>query len=87
MAQLWGTLALRLANADVLPLRRWTNRPRACASSCAALDKIPNLAGNLDTSPLVERTRALRAAARRLDHAREHRARRRNPGARRRQPR
>ena len=67
MSQLWGTLALRLANADVLPYAL-DEQAASLREFVRALDKIPNLAGNLDTGSLVERTRALRAAARRLDH-------------------
>ena len=67
MSQLWGSLALRLANADVLPYAL-DEQAASLREFVRALDKIPNLTGNLDTSPLVERTRALRVAARRLDH-------------------
>ena len=67
MSQLWGTLALRLANADVLPYAL-DEQAASLREFVRALDRIPNLSGNLDTSVLVERTRELRASARRLEH-------------------
>jgi N-acetylated-alpha-linked acidic dipeptidase len=67
MAQLWGTLALRLANADVLPYAL-DEYAASVREFVRALDRIPGLAANLDTRPLVDRTRALRTAARTLGH-------------------
>jgi N-acetylated-alpha-linked acidic dipeptidase len=67
MAQFWGTLALRLANADVLPYAL-DEYAASVREFVRALDRIPELAANLDTRPLVERTRALRTAARTLGH-------------------
>ena len=67
MSQLWGTLALRLANADVLPYAL-DEQAASLRDFVRALDRIPDLTANLDTRALVERTRELRAAARRLEH-------------------
>ena len=67
MAQLWGTLALRLANADVLPYSL-DEQAASLRDFVRALDQIPALPANLDTRRLVDGTRALRAAARRLEH-------------------
>jgi N-acetylated-alpha-linked acidic dipeptidase len=67
MAQFWGTLALRLANADVVPYAL-DEYAASVREFVRALDGIPGLAANLDTRPLVERTRALRTAARTLGH-------------------
>ena len=68
MAQLWGTVALRLANADVLPYSMETYAA-SVREFVRELDGLKDVEGQLDRSRLVEGTRALRAAARRLDHA------------------
>lgn len=68
MAQFWGTVALRLANADVLPYSMETYAG-SVREFVRELDGLKDVDGNLDRAPLVEGTRALRAAARRLDHA------------------
>jgi N-acetylated-alpha-linked acidic dipeptidase len=65
MSQYWGTLALRLANADVLPYQM-DEYAASLREFIRALDQIPGLPNNLDTSALVERTRALRTTARQL---------------------
>jgi N-acetylated-alpha-linked acidic dipeptidase len=67
MAQLWGTLALRLANADVLPYAMDTYAA-SVREFVRELEGLKQVEGNLDRAPLVEGARALRAAARRLDH-------------------
>lgn len=61
MTQLWGSLALRLANADVLPFDV-ASYAGAVTRFIGALDDIPQAADRLDT-------RALRAAVGRLDTA------------------
>lgn len=66
MAQYWGTLALRLANADVLPYSL-DSYAGSLREFVRALDRIPDLPARLDTAPLVEATRTLRTAARRLE--------------------
>jgi beta-lactamase class A len=68
MAQLWGTLALRLANADVLPYAMETYAG-SVREFVRELDGLKDVDGNLDRTPLVSGARDLRAAARRLDHA------------------
>lgn len=67
MAQFWGTVALRLANADVLPyaMEAYAGSVREFVRE---LDGLKDVEGHLDRAALVEGTRALRAAARRLDH-------------------
>jgi N-acetylated-alpha-linked acidic dipeptidase len=67
MAQLWGTLALRLGNADVLPYAMETYAG-SVREFVRELDVIDGVGTDLDTAPLVLATGALRAAARRLDH-------------------
>jgi N-acetylated-alpha-linked acidic dipeptidase len=68
MARLWGTLALRLANADVLPyaLETYAGSVREFVRE---LDGLKDVEGHLDRRELIAATRALRAAARRFDHA------------------
>ena len=67
MTQLWGTMALRLANAEVVPYDM-----EAYAASLRdfvrRLDDIPPLPARLDTAPLVAGVRGLRTAGRRLNH-------------------
>ena len=66
MAELWGSVALRLANAEILPLDI-----EAYAASMRdfvrRLDDIPGAPGRLDVSRLVNAVRALRTAGRRLN--------------------
>ena len=66
MAQLWGTMALRLANAEVLPLD-FDAYATALRDFIGKLDDIPGLVANLDVKDLVSRTKAMRGAARRLN--------------------
>jgi N-acetylated-alpha-linked acidic dipeptidase len=66
MAQLWGSMALRLANADLLPLD-FDAYGGALRDFIRRLADIPGLPANLDVRDLVARTRAMRGAARRLD--------------------
>ena len=66
MAQLWGTMALRLANAEVLPLD-FDAYAGALRDFIVRLDDIPGRAANVDVKDLVTRTKAMRGAARRLD--------------------
>ena len=53
MAQFWGTVALRLANADVLPYAMETYAG-SVREFVRELDGLKNVEGNLDRSPLVE---------------------------------
>ncbi len=67
MTQLWGTIALRLANAEILP----HDVPSYAASIrnfVRALDDIPDLPARLPTQPLVDAVQRLRAAGQRLSH-------------------
>lgn len=66
MAQLWGTVALRLANADVLPYA-FEGYAASLRDFVRALPRIAGLTDHLDLRPLVEGTRALRTTARRLE--------------------
>lgn len=66
MAQLWGTMALRLANAEVLPLD-FDAYAGALREFIRRLDDTPGLTANVDVQELVTRTRGLRGAARRLN--------------------
>jgi beta-lactamase class A len=68
MAQFWGTVALRLANADVLPYSMETYAA-SVREFVRELDGLKDVDGHLDRGSLVEGSRALRAAARRLDRA------------------
>ena len=66
MAQLWGTMALRLANAEVLPLD-FDAYAAALRDFIFKLDDIPGLAANVDVKDLVTGTKVMRGAARRLN--------------------
>lgn len=66
MAQLWGTMALRLANAEVLPLD-FDAYAAALREFIRRLDDIPGLEANIDVKDLVTRTKVMRGAARRLN--------------------
>ena len=66
MAQLWGAMALRLANAQVHPYD-FEAYAASLRDFVRSLDQVPGLEENLDTSALVARVRELRAAARRLN--------------------
>ena len=66
MTQLWGTMALRLANAALLPLDVEAYA-RALAGFVGRLDEIPDRATRLDTRPLTEAVEALAAAGRALN--------------------
>jgi N-acetylated-alpha-linked acidic dipeptidase len=65
MAQLWGSMALRLANADVHPFD-FDAYGAALRDFVRALEAIDGAAAELDLPGLVARVRALRGAARRL---------------------
>ena len=66
MTQLWGTMALRLANAMVLPLDVEAYAT-ALAGFVTQLDEIPDRKARLDTRPLAEAVSALAAAGRTLN--------------------
>ena len=65
MTQLWGTMALRLANAEILPLdvERQAVSVRAFTR---ALDDIPEFGLHLDTKPFVAALERLAAAGQQL---------------------
>ena len=65
MARFWGAMALRLADADALPFD-FDAYAAAIRDFIARLTDIEGVAENLDVPALVEKTRRLRAAARRL---------------------
>jgi len=62
MAEVWGRMALRLANAEVLPLdlRGYASR---VASFVTELGTLPGVGDSLDLSPLRDAAREWRAAA------------------------
>ncbi len=66
MAELWGCLALRLANAEILPVDVEAYGA-AIRDFLRKLDIIPGLRDELDPGDLVKKTRALRTAGRRLN--------------------
>jgi N-acetylated-alpha-linked acidic dipeptidase len=66
MTQLWGALALRLANADVLPFDLEA-QAAAIRDFVGKAAEIPGAGDELGFDDLVTQTRALRAAARRLN--------------------
>ncbi len=61
MTQLWGTVALRLANAEILP-HDIPSYAAALGGFVRELDDIPELPAHLDTQPLVAAVQRLRAA-------------------------
>jgi N-acetylated-alpha-linked acidic dipeptidase len=63
MAELWGALALRLANADVLPFD-FDAYAAALRDFVRKLRDVPGLADHVDDAELVAATRKMRAAAR-----------------------
>ncbi|HUU35081.1 MAG TPA: serine hydrolase, partial [Vicinamibacterales bacterium] len=67
MTQLWGTIALRLANAEILP-HDMAAYAAAIRDFARVLDDIPELPARLDTRPLVAAVQRLRAAGQRLAH-------------------
>jgi beta-lactamase class A len=66
MAQLWGALALRLANADVHPFD-FDAYAAALREFVRRLEETDGAEANLDRGALTAGVRALRAAARRLE--------------------
>jgi N-acetylated-alpha-linked acidic dipeptidase len=70
MTQLWGTMALRLANAALLPLDVEAYA-EALTGFVGRLDEIPDRAARLDIRPLAEAVQALTEAGRRLNTAAE----------------
>jgi N-acetylated-alpha-linked acidic dipeptidase len=66
MAQLWGTLALRLANADVHPFA-FDAYAAALRGFVGQLDEIEGARNALEPAALVAGVRELRGAARRLE--------------------
>jgi N-acetylated-alpha-linked acidic dipeptidase len=66
MAQLWGAMALRLANADVHPFD-FDAYAAALRDFVRRLEEIDGAASNLDLGELARGSLALRGAARRLE--------------------
>ena len=66
MTQLWGTVALRLANAEILP-HDVPSYAAAIRDFVRKLDDIPELPARLDTQPLVAAVQRLRAAGQRFN--------------------
>jgi N-acetylated-alpha-linked acidic dipeptidase len=66
MSQLWGTMALRLANAPLLPFDVEAYA-QALDGFVARLDDIPGRVAHLDTAPLVAAVQDLTEAGRRLN--------------------
>jgi len=68
MSQLWGTLALRLANAELLPFDV-PSYATAIEGFAGALGDIPQATTRLDTAPLLAAVRRLSAGGARLTTA------------------
>ncbi len=66
MTELWGSMALRLANAEILPFDI-ESYAASIRDFVRRLDEIPGLSERLPVGRLVEGTRALRTAGRRLN--------------------
>jgi len=66
MTQLWGSVALRLANAEILP-HDVPSYAAAIRDFVRKLDDIPELPVRLDTQPLVAAVQRLRAAGQRFN--------------------
>jgi N-acetylated-alpha-linked acidic dipeptidase len=66
MAELWGVLALRLANAEVLPFD-FDAYGGALRDFLTKLRDIPGFEDHVEDAELLGRTKAMRAAARRLN--------------------
>lgn len=71
MAELWGRMALRLANAEVLPHDFRTYAVRV-GGFVGALDSLPGVRENVDLSPLRLAVNAWSAAAEELEQALVH---------------
>ena len=65
MTQLWGTMALRLANAEILPLDV-ARQAAAVGAFTRALGEIPELAAHFDTQPFTAALERLTAAGQQL---------------------
>ncbi len=66
MAQLWGTMALRLANAEILPLD-FDSYAASIREFINEVMAIEGVEANIDVADLVARTRSMRGAARKLN--------------------
>lgn len=67
MTRLWGTLALRLANAEILPLD-FDTYAASIRDFIRELESIEGVEARLDVSSLVARSIEMRREARRLNH-------------------
>jgi N-acetylated-alpha-linked acidic dipeptidase len=65
MAQLWGVMALRLANADILPFD-FASYGANIRKFISSLDAATHLGAKIDLVPLQDRTAAFEAAGREL---------------------
>jgi N-acetylated-alpha-linked acidic dipeptidase len=70
MAQLWGTMALRLANAEILPLD-FDTYAASIREFIGELGTIEGVEGKIDIQDLVFRTQSMRREARRFNHRAE----------------
>ncbi len=68
MAQLWGVMALRLANADILPFD-FASYGANIRKFIASLDAATHLGAKIDLVPLQDRTAAFEAAGRELNES------------------
>lgn len=66
MTELWGSLALRLANAEILPFDV-ESYAASVRELVRELEEIPGASDRLEMARLVDAVRALRTAGRRLD--------------------
>ena len=66
MSELWGSIALRLANADILPIDV-ESYAAALRDFVRRLDEIPNATERLELPRLVEAVRGLRASGKQLN--------------------
>jgi N-acetylated-alpha-linked acidic dipeptidase len=66
MSELWGSIALRLANAEILPIDV-ESYAASVRDFVRRLDEIPGASGRLELPKLVDAVRGLRASGRRLN--------------------
>lgn len=66
MAEFWGSMALRLANAEILPIDV-ESYAAAVRDFVGRLEEIPGVSARLELPRLVDAVRALRTAGRRLN--------------------
>jgi beta-lactamase class A len=67
MTQFWGAMALRLANAEILPLD-FDTYAASIRDFIGEIESIEGVSENIDVQDLVSRTQSMRREARRLNH-------------------